>query len=353
MESPMAGPDEVEPAAMEVYDTLELSSVEEADDALRTLSHGLALEDARRSGFIAVACRSFLIHGCDPSIVSDLLVSQLGGLLEKCVRLHAACETRMKEDAASSDGDDQSPTAGFERAKSTLGGSMADEVTAWEVLKQVWPCAIELFSRSVAARMAAHEMVKAAAAISSLHEAGHWLRLMLSAPHDEPLLAIEPSSGLGIEGRVSGVVDNYQLHALLMDCFPRRGLLKRRRISRRAVDTARGTGPQVTDDTIVGAWNMWTWQAIQPSLDLPDPGVWSADALWVWGEGIPADIPVFEGFRVVLLGPPSYERSWRSQRMFARLPANLEIAQTLSRAEVTDWLGRMGNALRAEQYDQR
>jgi hypothetical protein len=65
------------------------------------------------------------------------------------------------------------------------------------------------------------------------------------------------------------------------------------------------------------------------------------------GEGSPADIPVFEGYRVVLLGPPSYERTWQSQRMFANLPANLEITGRLSPEQVHAWLQRMAQAAAA------
>ena len=56
---------------------------------------------------------------------------------------------------------------------------------------------------------------------------------------------------------------------------------------------------------------------------------------------MPADIPLFENQRVVLLGPAPYERSWQSQRVFDKLPAELEVEQVLSEQEVETWLARM------------
>ena len=89
------------------------------------------------------------------------------------------------------------------------------------------------------------------------------------------------------------------------------------------------------------AFNMPAWQAIQPGLTLPDPNDYGGSANWVWNEGIPEDIPVFEGRRVVLLGPRSYPRSWRAQRTFNLLPAELAIERRLTAAEARDWLQRM------------
>ena len=51
----------------------------------------------------------------------------------------------------------------------------------------------------------------------------------------------------------------------------------------------------------------------------------TGSAYWIWNEGVPADIPTFEGTRVVLLGPPPYERSWNSVRRFPDLAVDLHL----------------------------
>jgi hypothetical protein len=136
-------------------------------------------------------------------------------------------------------------------------------------------------------------------------------------------LAIEPKTMLGILGRISGVVDNFQLNVLLMDGFPLSGWFASRRAPKRVAEVAKGKGPQQTDDIVTGVWNLYTWRPIQPGSTLPDPNDYGGSATWIWNEGAPEDIPVFEGRRVILLGPATYPRNWQSQRMFARLPAQL------------------------------
>ena len=83
---------------------------------------------------------------------------------------------------------------------------------------------------------------------------------------------------------------------------------------------------------------MYNWQAIQSKLSLPDATDLTANDFWIWNEGTPEDIPVFKGRRVILLSKASYQRSWRSQRMFANLKADLEIERELAREEIDDWL---------------
>jgi hypothetical protein len=129
-----------------------------------------------------------------------------------------------------------------------------------------------------------------------------------------------------------------------MDGVPKSGFFARRRVPRRVADIARGNGPQQSSDTVTGIWNMYTWQAIAPGLALPDAGNRESTAFWIWNEGTPEDIPAFQGRRAVLLGPASYPRSWRSQRMFRSLQARLEIEHVLTKNEIGEWLQQMLDA---------
>jgi hypothetical protein len=98
---------------------------------------------------------------------------------------------------------------------------------------------------------------------------------MLSVLDAEPILVIEPATRQGITGRMSGVVDNFQLNMLLMDIFPR--INSAPRISREAADIARGIGPQESDEVITGAWNLHDWRAIQAGYKLPNHEAVSSD----------------------------------------------------------------------------
>jgi hypothetical protein len=325
-------------AAVQAFcDAAGRSSAAEVHEALAQLAELFQVDDLSRAGFLALLCGAYVERGADPLAIAEPLGHRLRSLLESSADLVAACLARMPE--AEDEGEDHDPHAAFEAAREELAPEMPREHAAWEALGQFWPPAIAVYSLSPKARAAARGLRELAAKVSDHHEAGHWLDLMLSVlDDDEPIVAIEPATGLGILGRISGVVENFQLNVLLMDGFPNLGLLARRRVPKRVADVAHGLGPQQTDDTVTGAWNLYTWQAIQPGLTLPAPMDSSA---WIWNEGRPEDIPVFEGSRVILLGPPSYSRSWRSQRMFSRLPAELECERRLTKDEVQDWLRRM------------
>ena len=184
-------------------------------------------------------------------------------------------------------------------------------------------------------RSESQELAKLLSSFSHCHEGGHWLAAMLAVLDDEPLLVIEPATRRGFRFRMSGVGDNFQLHMLLMDELDNA-------IPADAAAVARGDGPQVSEAIVIGKWNLCTWQAVDADGRLNDA---DSDA-WIWGEGTPADIPVFEDDRVVLLGVPSYERSWRAQRSFDLLRARLEHVETLSPEQVDERLQRMAAAKR-------
>jgi hypothetical protein len=324
-------------AAQSVLNAVAGSTPAEANAALSELARCISLDDLSRAAFLAMVCGALVENGCDPSALSQPLSRRLQSLLESSARLADACIARMPKP----EGEDDNPPEAFEDTRQQVGRAMPLENAAWEALNTFWRPAIAVFSVSPSARAEARGLRELAAKIADHHAGGHWLRLMLSVLDNEPVLAIEPRTRLGMLARMSGVVDNFQLNVLLMDAFPRSGILARRRVPKRVADIARGHGPQQTNDTVTGVWNLYTWKAIEPDLSLPDPKDQGGSSGWIWNEGSPEDIPVFEGRRVILLGPASYSRSWGCQRMFGKLPAALEIERALAKAEVTAWLQRM------------
>ena len=142
---------------------------------------------------------------------------------------------------------------------------------------------------------------------------------MLSVLDEEPYVAIEPATRTGIVGRMSGIVENFQLNTLLMDEFPR----DEPRVSKAAVEVARGNGPQQIDEDVTGVWNLFTFGALTADGTLPDPKDVAYSDTWIWNEGMPADIPALDGHRVILLDAAPEPRTWPAQRMFLKLPARL------------------------------
>lgn len=224
--------------------------------------------------------------------------------------------------ARAADGDVDAATRMQELAPTVLRGC-AQEPTIRAALIETAPCLM---------RMAAQ------------HDWAHWLGVCLQVLDDEPIVVIEPDMGLGVIGTASGLADNFQLHMLLMDAFPaRRSRLSRRtrRISAQAAAVARGEGPQQIDEIIVGQWNLHSFLGFRTG-QLPGGFDEPARATWIWSEGTLADVPVLDGHRVILLGPPTYERTWTAARTFADLPARLDVT-ALAPAEIDRWLERCKN----------
>jgi len=214
---------------------------------------------------------------------------------------------------------------------------------------------IALLSRSPEGRARARaDRALLAAACDLANEQGgppnaKFLSTMLHVLDAESLLVLHPESGRGFDVTISGIADNFQLHTLLASALVPRGLPGE--APRPAVALcALGQGPQMVEDESVvahGVFNLSHWTSIGPDGQLlqPEPGE-AAHDLWIWNEGIPADIRAFEGRRVVVLGAPPYARQWHASRLFGELPASLEVTRELPAAEVKGWLSKLGSAPR-------
>ncbi len=177
--------------------------------------------------------------------------------------------------------------------------------------------------------------------LQAYNDGASWLLPMLMILDREPILAIEPDTGLGLVGRISGVSSNFQLHALLMDIFPQSDARNGRRVSRKAADIVRGRVVEQQDDApIVGHWNLQAWTALRGTGALSRERRQSSTNNWIWNEGVPADIPLFDGYRVVVLGPASCARSFIPQGDFGGLRADIEVERVLSSNEINAWVKR-------------
>jgi hypothetical protein len=339
----------VEEAAAAFLAKVEQMSPAEAAEQMAALAEHFDLPVLYRGAYLALIGGAMVEKGVDPQPMAAALRMQLQKLLEAAAKLADACRAVMPEDSADEEDDEDEldedgerpVNEAFEEAWRQVAPKMPAEVDAWNALKTLWRPGIAVYSVSDLARLAARKVREPAKRIAEFHEAGHWLQLILSVLDDEPIVVIEPQTGLGIVGRIFGVVDNFQLHTLLMETFPSTGVFATR-VPRMFADVARGIGPQEIEDGVVtGFWNLYTYRALQSNGQLPESNDFSSSSHWVWNEGLPEDIPVLDGHRVVLLGPPSIERSWRAMRMFERLPADLKIERKLSAAEVSSWQQKM------------
>jgi hypothetical protein len=336
---PTVSDDHLQSLAREFFESLNGTPAEQAADAMGIVAGAIGLPDPRRATLAAMVCGSMVEHGADPAPMAGPLLDRVSAAARGAREFYDACAARVPADAE----DDRDEL--MEIARKHLAQSMPKEAAAWELLDSLFPAALAVLCASPAARRNREQLLADARAIEGDDPSAYWLVKLLQVLHDEPYVAIEPSSQTGIAGRMCGIADNFQLNMLLMDVFPR-GLFERRRISPSAAAVARGLGPQKTGDVVAGTWNLYTAAALRPDGRLPDAKDLETQATWIWNEGVPADIPVFDGHRVILLGPASYHRGWGLSRLFDRLKADLTVERRLSKAEVKDWLKRLAAAPR-------
>jgi hypothetical protein len=315
---------------------------EQSREALLKLSEGLTLPDLAGTEVAARVLGALIEAGHDPQPARGPMLDCLRAVLPLSVTLADAVRPQIGD----------SPPGLSEYAVGKWLGRRANDALdrlalkmpeaseAWQRLQVVWPAAIALLSVDPEGRAEASDLQPLVHELLDLHEAAGWLAAMLGVLHEEPYVAIEPATGTAIAGVMSGVVENFQLNALLMDAVPWTGT---RRISRAALAVARGDGPQQSNETVVAAWELYGYAALEPDGRLPDEP--DPETL-IWDEGMPTDIPVVDGHRVIVLRPSPAQRSWRAQRMFASLPASLT-REVLDEDAVAAWMAKIGEAAAA------
>lgn len=225
-------------------------------------------------------------------------------------------------------------------ALQNAAAQMPDAARDWQQLESLYFPLVAALSVSPSARAEMRPLLPQLAPLTDYLESASYLSTLLQVLDSAPLVVIEPARKRGFVGAMSGIADVFQLHALLMAHYPDAG-----EISDQAATVFRGDGPQTTERTLTGAWNLYNYSALDSNGNLPTD--LSDSRHWIWNEDLPFVIEQFEGRRAILLGPASYERNWKVQRLFAPLRAHVEVERELSAGEVEQWLGRMAQAKKA------
>ena len=176
-------------------------------------------------------------------------------------------------------------------------------------------------------RAALPERERLTAAIAAVREhisTAHWLYGLLLVLDDAPLLVLHRATGRGYRLRISGIADNFQLHTLLAAHLigdESAGLLPGQPPSPAMIAAATDGDDLTPAGGITGQFNL-------------------VDAYgdWIWNEGRPADIPQFDGERIIVLDPPPYERTWNAGRAYPLMRPSLTIDRILTSDEATQWL---------------
>jgi hypothetical protein len=215
---------------------------------------------------------------------------------------------------------DEKPTAEiFGRARAALGERASIAMQCWFALPQFSMSAVTLLSRSVETRAAVEPVDPVVDQAAEYWEQLDYVRDLRRVLDDEPLLVLDRATGQGWSVVITGLGDNFQLHTLLGGALIGRDL-DGVPPDPRWIRCMSSGGVEPGTPPVVGWWNL---------VD--------AHGETIWNEGVPADIPVVSGTRVVVLDPPSYERSWSPGRRFPSMPGRLTVETAYDAEDLDGW----------------
>ena len=171
-----------------------------------------------------------------------------------------------------------------------------------------------------------------------------FIRMLLNILSDEKFLVIHPDTKQGFQLTINGISDNFQLHTLLADALAYDGNgpdwgIPARRPSESIINVVNGKGPQESEEVSKGVCNLYNWTVLKcKDMDSADLGE------WIWNEGIPSDIEKWKNTRVIVLGPPSYTRTWNTGKSIPHLKPEIKIEKILNQNEVSELIDTIKNS---------
>ncbi|QKW23807.1 hypothetical protein HUT16_36095 [Kitasatospora sp. NA04385] len=217
--------------------------------------------------------------------------------------------------------------AHIDRVIAVLGGDLLAVRlgVGWCGLQEWFAPALAVLRSAEVRRRHGAELLSAISELEAMDRHGLRPLRYAAAILDEPLTVLHRPTGTGYEVRIGGIGDNFQLHTLLAHVLIGGGHLPgtapAAEAVRPAVDPAPATGPSGV--TAYGSFD----------LRAPDGGT-------IRNEGLPADVPVVDGRRLLVLDHPSYRRSWNADRYFPDLPGSAELLRVLPAEEARAWFAR-------------
>lgn len=228
------------------------------------------------------------------------------------------------------------------------------EHAAWEIVRSKCMAASACLTRSpkLRAKLATSTSLRKALATADMLENGvdevQAFSRILRILHDEPLLVIHPEARKGWRFVMRDLSTNVELYVLLLGHIvgdPQKGLLKAKRPNAKAVATIVTPDKAPKGDILLDVpFHTLGWTGLHADATLPDPKTSRETDRWVWLEGVPADIPPFQGERVILLQSPVMKRKVQVEVPYDALFPSLKMKGKVAAAEVDRLLAKMARA---------
>jgi hypothetical protein len=295
----------------------------EMNAALPRLAEGVAEAPPNLGGFLAVISGAWIEDGADPAPVGRIVLQRITEVTAAALAFADAWE-----DAAGGkpppDMEGQPSQQVFDTVAPRLRDGATAAMMAWFALPNyaLAGCTVLQMAPLVRASLDERDLRVRLAEQAAQHLGQmEYFHALLRVLDGERLLVLDRASGKGWTVTISGIGDNFQLHMLLGGALIGRpgGLTGERaapEILACFLDADVPPGPPV----VSSPWNL---------VD--------AHGEWIWNEGVPADIPVLNGTRVVVIDPPAYQRTFPAGRRFPLMPATLRVEGTHLPEDLGDW----------------
>jgi hypothetical protein len=321
-------------AVPKVWQAAQQASVEELDAALPRCVALLPQLGLGAGGQFSVLCGALVELGGRPDELVAPVADGLAATFDGALRFRDGWQ-RVRGDDELPDPDD--PTT-MDGALGVLSEAYDDERTVTDAV-QGWYAAgtwampaITLLQQSAGIRAAfphRERLTRAGTELAGGRPDLECVLGLLRVLDGERLLVLHRASGRGWRVTIDGVADNFQLHTLLAGALAGpadRGLIDGLTVDPAWVAVATDAPEDHFGGTVVGSFNL---------VD--------GHGKWIWNEGAPADIPLFDDARVVVLDPPPYQRSWNNIRRYPLMSAALTVDAALTAQEAADWLARVAD----------
>ncbi|MEU9873625.1 hypothetical protein AB0C87_37885 [Actinomadura sp. NPDC048021] len=297
------------PQLMQVFQT---ASPAEMTAAMPRLAEGIAEAPPNLGGWLAIVSGAWVENGADPDPVGAPLVHRISEVTAAALAFANAWDQAAGGKPPPDMQEEQPSQQVFDTVAPHLGDGAVTAMMSWFALPQfaMAGCTVLQMGPAVRAGIADRDFCAFAAgqAAQYLGQMEHY-QALLRVLDGERLLVLDRASRKGWTVTIGGLGDNFQLHVLLAGALIGRpgGL----------------TGDRPAPEIIACFLNADTPPG-RPIISSP----WNlvdAHGEPIWNEGVPADIPVVNGTRVVVIDPPSYERTFPAGRRFPLMPGTLRM----------------------------
>ncbi|MGB0930952.1 MAG: hypothetical protein ACPGVB_09260 [Chitinophagales bacterium] len=329
--------EEINHSIAKYYDEIKETDDEEAvGKSMTYLSELFSFDNLEHGSTASLICGSLIENAYPAKYITDDYIQFFASGIKNSLPFIEACETELRKQ--NNDREEEQEYEIIERIKETLKPQFAKAINSLEGLDSYYQCGISIFSSDRSEFEKGKNHLAEVSKYTQYNSAFHWMSKLFEVLFDEPIIVLELNTKQGFKGKISGIVDNFQLQLLLMG-LPE--LNDKINIQEEFLDVVKGLHVQQLEQSISGKWNMYNWEYLKNAKSQTSNNKGSEH--WIWSEGIPDDISKFNGFRVILLDKPSYSRGLPIQRTFKNLKAEIKIEEKLDQNQVEELLKEMTN----------